>query len=47
METHSVERIKDREGLYEQKADATAYLTGLIKEILPILATPSVKPAIS
>jgi hypothetical protein len=35
METHKVERIKDRESSYEQKADATAYLSGLIKEILP------------
>ena len=47
METHAVERIKDREYAYEQKADATAYLTGLIKEILPILATPPVEPALS
>jgi len=47
METHEVERIKDRENSYEQKADATAYLSGLIKEILPILSAPPVAPAVS
>lgn len=36
METHKVERILDKESSYEQKADATAYITGLIKGILPI-----------
>ena len=35
LETHKVERIKDRESLHEQREDATAYITGLIKEILP------------
>jgi hypothetical protein len=33
--THKVERIKDKERSYEQRADVTAYITGLIKEILP------------
>jgi len=36
LETHKVERLKDKESSYEQRADATAYITGLIKEILPI-----------
>ena len=36
LETHKVERIKDKESSYEQRADATAYITGLIKRILPI-----------
>jgi hypothetical protein len=36
LETHKVERIKDKESSYEQRADATAYITGLIKGIPPI-----------
>jgi len=36
METHEVARIQDKESSYEQRADATAYITGLIKGILPI-----------
>lgn len=36
LETHKVERIKDRESSYEQREDATAYIQGLIKEILPM-----------
>jgi hypothetical protein len=36
VETHKVERIKDKESSYEQREDATAYIQGLIKEILPI-----------
>jgi hypothetical protein len=36
LETHMVERIKDKESSYEQREDANAYITGLIKEILPI-----------
>ena len=36
LETHKVERKKDKENCYEQRADAAAYITGLIKEILPI-----------
>ncbi len=47
METHAVERIKDKESSYELKADATAYLSGLIKEILPIQSMPPVVPAVS
>ena len=47
METHAVERIKDKESSYELKADATAYLTDLIKEILPIQSMPPVVPVIS
>ena len=35
METHKVERIKDKESSYEQRADATACITGLIKGIQP------------
>ena len=42
METHAVQRIRDREGSYEQKAEATAYLTGLIKEIQPLLSAPAI-----
>jgi len=36
LETHKVERIKDKEKSYEQREDATAYIQGLIKEILPM-----------
>ena len=36
LETHKVERKKDKENCYEQRADAAAYITGLIKEILPM-----------
>ncbi|MCG2722262.1 MAG: hypothetical protein L6290_09650 [Thermodesulfovibrionales bacterium] len=36
LETHKVERLKDKESSYEQRADATAYITELIKQILPI-----------
>jgi hypothetical protein len=36
LETHKVKRIKDKERSFEQMADAKAYVTGLIKEILPI-----------
>jgi hypothetical protein len=35
IETHEVKRIIDRESSYEQRADATTYITELIKEILP------------
>ena len=35
LETHKVERLKDKESSYEQREDATAYIKGLIKEILP------------
>ena len=44
METHAVERITGRESSHEQKADATAYLSGLIKEILPIQSQITVEP---
>ena len=33
---HRAERIKDKENSYEQREDANAYITGLIKEILPV-----------
>jgi hypothetical protein len=36
LETHTVERKKEKENCYEQRADAAAYITALIKEILPI-----------
>jgi hypothetical protein len=36
LESHTVERIKAKERSYEQREDATAYIQGLIKEILPI-----------
>jgi hypothetical protein len=36
LETHNVEQIKDKESSYEQRADATAYITELIKGVLPI-----------
>lgn len=36
LETHKVERIKDKESSYEQRADAAAYITGLINGILPV-----------
>ncbi|HUO76497.1 MAG TPA: hypothetical protein VMU21_02875 [Thermodesulfovibrionales bacterium] len=36
LEAHTVERIKDKESSYEQMADATAYITRLIKGILPV-----------
>ena len=35
LETHMVERIKDKGNSFEQRADANAYITGLIKETLP------------
>lgn len=34
LETHKTEHIKDKESSYEQREDANAYITGLIKEIL-------------
>ena len=36
LETHEVERIKDKETSFEQREDASAYITELIKEIRPI-----------
>ncbi len=36
LETHKTERIKDKESSYEQREDANAYITGLIKEIVPM-----------
>ena len=36
LETHKVERIKEKESSYEQREDATAYIKGLTKEILPM-----------
>jgi hypothetical protein len=33
LETHSAERIRDKESSYEQREDASAYITGLIKEV--------------
>lgn len=36
LETHEAERIKDKESSYEKREDAAAYITGLIKEILPV-----------
>jgi hypothetical protein len=36
LETHKAERIKDKESSYAQREDANAYITGLIKEILPM-----------
>jgi len=35
LETHKVERLKDKDKSYEQREDATAYIKVLIKEILP------------
>jgi hypothetical protein len=35
LETHKVERLKDKEKSYEKREDATAYIKVLIKEILP------------
>ena len=37
LETHKVERINDKETSYEQREDATAYIQGLIKEIIPMI----------
>src|SRR4030065_1547379 len=37
LETHKVERIKDKESSYEHRADATAYISGLIKGVLPVI----------
>jgi hypothetical protein len=37
LETHKVERIKDKENSYEQRQDATAYIQELIKEIIPMI----------
>jgi hypothetical protein len=41
METHKAERIKDKESSYEQREDANAYITGLIKEIHPVDSHPA------
>jgi hypothetical protein len=38
LETHKVQRIKDKESSYEQREDATAYIHELIKEICPIIS---------
>jgi hypothetical protein len=40
METHKTERIKDKGSAHEQKGDANAYISALIKEILPV-ASPA------
>jgi hypothetical protein len=34
LETQQVERIRDKESSYEHRADAAAYISGLIKGIL-------------
>ncbi len=36
LESHKTERIKDKESSYAQREDANAYITKLIKEILPM-----------
>ncbi len=36
LETHKVERIKDKESSFEQREGANAYITELIKEIRPV-----------
>ena len=36
LETNKAERVKDKESSYAQREDANAYITGLIKEILPM-----------
>lgn len=36
LETHEVKRQPDKESSHEQRADATACISGLIKEILPL-----------
>jgi len=36
LETHKVERIKDKESSFEQREHANAYITALIKEIRPM-----------
>ncbi|MDH4231895.1 MAG: hypothetical protein OEW04_07670 [Nitrospirota bacterium] len=36
LETHKVERIKDKESSFAQREGANAYITGLIKEIRPV-----------
>jgi hypothetical protein len=36
LETQTVKRHQDKEHSYDQRADATAHISGLIKEILPI-----------
>ena len=36
LETHKVERIKDKESSYEQREDATTYIQRFIKESLPM-----------
>ena len=35
LETHEVQRIKEKEISHEKREDATAYIKELIKEILP------------
>jgi hypothetical protein len=41
LETHTTERIKEKESSYEQKGDANAYITALIKELLPVEPLPA------
>ena len=36
LETHKTEQIKDKERSFKQREEANAYITGLIKELLPI-----------
>ena len=36
LETQAVKRHQDKERSYDQRADATAHISELIKEILPI-----------
>lgn len=40
LETHEAERVKDKERSYGQREEANAYISGLIREILPV-ATPA------
>lgn len=35
LESHKVERVKDKEKFFEHREDANVYITGLKKEILP------------
>ena len=36
LESHKTERMNDKESSYAQREDANAYITGLIKETLPM-----------
>jgi len=39
LETHETKRIMDKDRSFEHREDANAYITGLKKEILPVVSS--------